>query len=175
MKSKRVLHCVGQALRILLLVFLGLVLIGNIYVAVARNFLGRKNPTVFGFTASVVLTGSMSGSIEVNDIVITHRQDSYAVGDVITFDAGGSSATHRIIAADDEGYHTKGDANNTADMMPTEQDAVIGKVILVIPRIGALFGFIRTPLGILCFLGLTVLIVELPSIAARLKKRGDVQ
>ena len=59
--------------------------------------------------------------------------------------------------------------------MPTEQDAVIGKVILVIPRIGALFGFIRTPLGILCFLGLTVLIVELPSIAARLKKRGDVQ
>ena len=174
MRIKRFLRYVWQILRIVLLVLIGLVLVGNIYLAAARNIFEQTNPTFFGFSSSVVLTGSMSPDIEPNDVVISRKQNSYTVGDIITFESEGSSVTHRIVAADEEGYHTKGDANNTADSQPIKKTAVTGKVICVIPKAGAVIGFIRTPLGILCFLALTVLIVELPSIIEYLKNKKEV-
>ena len=168
MKIKRFLR---YALRIVVLVLIGFVLIGNIYLVAARNIFGQTNPTFFGFSSSVVLTGSMSPDIEPNDVVISRKQSRYAVGDIITFESEGSSVTHRIVAADEEGYRTKGDANNTADDMPVKQESITGKVISVIPKVGAVIGFIRTPLGILCSFGLAVLIVELPSIIEYLKNK----
>ncbi len=173
MKMNRFLRNAGKILRIVLLGVVGLVLVGNLYIAAAKNIFGQRNPTFFGFSTSVVLTGSMSGFLEPNDMIVTHKQSVYAVGDVITFESEGSSVTHRIIAVDEEGYHTKGDANNIADRFPVMQESVTGKVVLVIPRVGAWIGFIRTPLGILCFLGLTVLIVELPGLVEYWKKRKD--
>lgn len=169
MRIRRFLRYVWQTLRIVLLVLIGLVLVGNIYLVAAKNIFGQSNPTFFGFSSSVVLTGSMSPDIEPNDVVISRKQSSYAVGDVITFESEGSSVTHRIVAADEDGYRTKGDANNTADIQPIEQTAITGKVICVIPKVGAVIGFIRTPLGIFCFLVLMVLIVELPNIVKRSK------
>lgn len=173
MKIKRFLRYMWQALRVILLVLIGLVLVGNIYLAAARNIFRQTNPTFFGFSSSVVLTGSMSPDIEPNDVVISRKHSRYAVGDIITFESEGSSVTHRIVAADEEGYRTKGDANNTADDMPVKQESITGKVICVIPKVGAVIGFIRTPLGILCFLALTVLIVELPSIIEYLKSKKE--
>ena len=173
MRIKRFLRYVWQTLRIVLLALIGFVLIGNIYIAAAKNIFGRANPTFFGFSSSVVLTGSMSPDIEPNDVVVCRKQSDYAVGDVITFQSEGSSVTHRIIAADEEGYRTKGDANNTADGLPIKKTFVTGKVIFVIPKVGAVIGFVRTPLGILCFLGLTVLIVELPSVIKHLKSKKE--
>ncbi len=173
MKIKRFLRLIGQVLRVSVLALITVLLVGNICLLVKKNVFGQKAPTLFGFSSAVVLTGSMSGSIEPNDIVFTHKQDSYTVGDIITFDSEGSSVTHRIIAADGEGYRTKGDANNTADAQAVKQSAVIGKVIIVIPKIGALLGFVRTPLGIICFLCLTALIIEFPSIANYFKKHKE--
>lgn len=175
MKIKRFFRCVGQILRVFVLLLITVTLIGNICIVAAKNIFGQKNPTIFGFSSAIVLTGSMSGSIEPNDVVVTQKQDGYAVGDIITFDSEGTSVTHRIIAVDDEGYHTKGDANNTADRLTASQESVTGKVVLVIPRIGALLRFVRTPIGILCFLAFTALIVELPGMVNYLKKRKDKQ
>ncbi len=175
MRTERILRCVGRILRVTVLILITVPLIGNIYIAAAKNIFDRKDPSFFGFSASVVLTGSMSGTIEPNDLILTHKQDQYTVGDIITFDSGGTSVTHRIIGTDDAGYRTKGDANNTADGTSVGQESVIGKVILVIPGVGAALGFIRTPLGVICFLGLTVLIVELPNIVNYLKKNRDEQ
>ena len=173
MRAKRLLRRVGQALRSLLIILIAIPLCGSLYIAAARNLFGQKNPTFFGFTASIVLTGSMSGAIEPNDVVVTRQQDSYAVGDIITFSAEGTSVTHRIAAADGEGYRTKGDANNTADPSPVAQEDITGRVILVIPRLGALLTFMRTPLGILCSLGLMLLIAELPGLISRRHTKKD--
>ena len=176
MRAKRLLRRVGQALRSLLIILIAIPLCGSLYIAAAKHLFGQKNPTFFGFTASIVLTGSMSGAIESNDVVVTRQQDSYAVGDIITFSAEGTSVTHRIAAADGEGYRTKGDANNAADQWPVAQEDVVGKVIFVIPKVGALLTFLRTPLGILCFLGLIVLIAELPGLISsrHTKKRHPI-
>lgn len=171
MKIKRFLCCAGRVLRILVFVCVAAVLVGNLYIAAAKNIFGQSNPTFLGFSDAVVLTGSMSGTIEPNDVILTHKQDEYDVGDIITFYAEGSSVTHRIVAVDEDGYHTKGDANNTAEELPVGREAVVGKVILVIPRLGTLFRFAKTPAGVLSFLGLAAIIIELPGIVKYIKKK----
>lgn len=49
MKIKRFLRYMWQALRVILLVLIGLVLVGNIYLAAARNIFRQTNPTFFRF------------------------------------------------------------------------------------------------------------------------------
>lgn len=175
MKTKRFSETICRVLRLTLFTVLVAALLGVFYPAAAKAFFGQKNSTLFGFSSSVVLTGSMSPAIEPNDIVLCRRQSGYFVGDIITFDAGGSSVTHRIVSVGEDGMRTKGDANNTEDAQPIKQSRVIGKVILVIPRVGAAVGFLKTPLGILCFLGAAVLLFEAPEIVRALKEKTHAE
>lgn len=175
MKTKRFSETICRVLRLTLFTVLVAALLGVSYPAAAKAFFGQKNSTFFGFSSSVVLTGSMSPAIEPNDIVLCRRQSGYFVGDIITFDAGGSSVTHRIVSVGEDGMRTKGDANNTEDAQPIKQSRVIGKVILVIPRLGAAVGFLKTPLGILCFLGAAVLLFEAPEIVRALKEKTHAE
>lgn len=175
MKLKKFLRVLCRVLRSVFRAALGILLLAGLYLAGAKVFEGQTHPTFFGFSSSVVLTGSMSPALEPNDIIVSRKQSSYAVGDIITFDAGGSSVTHRIVSVGEDGMRTKGDANNTEDAQPIKQSRVIGKVILVIPRLGAAVGFLKTPLGILCFLGAAVLLFEAPELfrSARKKRKTE--
>ena len=175
MKTKRFSETICRVLRLTLFTVLVAALLGVFYPAAAKAFFGQKNSTLFGFSSAVVLTGSMSPALEPNDIIVSRKQSSYAVGDIITFDAGGSSVTHRIVSVGEDGMRPKGDANNTEDAQPIKQSRVIGKVILVIPRLGAAVGFLKTPLGILCFLGAAVLLLEAPELfrSARKKRKTE--
>lgn len=88
-----------------------------------------KNPSVFGYSMYVVATGSMSGALEVNDVIIGKKVDvsTIIVGDIITYigseEQGASyknrSITHRVIEKRQVGetyyFVTKGDANNDPD------------------------------------------------------------
>ena len=168
MRIKIIMKRILQALRILLFAVVALILVGNIYTAAAKNIFGQKNPTFFGYSSSVVLTGSMSGTIEPNDLIITKKQNGYSEGDIITF-SGQTSVTHRIIGIENGRYRTKGDANNTADSSAVFQEDIIGKVVAVIPKIGAVIGFVRQPAGfIVCFL-ILIAMAELPGIIERHK------
>lgn len=62
-----------RALEILITVILALLLAAEIYVLAAENIFKKQNATVFGFKTAVVLTGSMSGTIEPNDLIVTQR------------------------------------------------------------------------------------------------------
>ena len=56
---------------------------------------------------------------------------------------------------------TKGDANNVVDeAVLTSQ--IKGKVICCIPQAGKLVEFLKTPFGIVCTIGLAILLLELP-------------
>lgn len=171
MKSKRIFHCVGQIIRILVFAVIAGILVGNIYIAAAKHIAGQTNPTFFGFSDSVVLTGSMSGTIEPYDIILTHKQASYAIGDIITFRSENVLVTHRIIAVEEDGYRTKGDANNVPDARAVAQESVTGKVIFIIPKLGSLLLFAKTPVGMLSVLALAIGMIELPNIVNYIKKR----
>lgn len=160
----RIFKSVGRFLSISLTLALAFVLACNIYIIAVRSVTGQRQPTAFGFSSAVVISGSMSGAIEVNDMVITQARDSYFPGDIISFDTGSSIVTHRILEVTEEGFVTKGDANNTADIHPVTPDQVVGKVVLVIPGAGSLIEGLRTPLGMMCITLLGISLIVVPSL-----------
>ena len=164
---------IGRILSGLLTGFLALILACNLYTIAMRYFAGVQQPAVFGYSTAVVISGSMSGSIEINDMVVIHREDSYAVGDVITFKSGDSLVTHRIVEETPDGFVTKGDANNAEDTRPVPPEAVVGKVVLVIPGIGLVIEYLRTPLGMTCLVLVGFLMIEIPAMIDRRRNRED--
>lgn len=155
--------------RIALITILALLLMCNLYFIAARAITG-EHPTLFGYSTAIVVSGSMSPTIEVDDMVIIHREDTYSCGDIITYKDGMSLVTHRIQEITDDGYIPKGDANNTTDetVLP---DSVVGRVVLEIPKIGKLVSGIRTPFGMCVILLIGVLLIEYPALSEKIKAK----
>lgn len=171
MRSEKVLKALRRTLQAIVLSVVAAILLANLYRIAAREIFKAEAPTVFGYFSAVVITGSMSGTIEPNDLIVTHKQSEYEVGDIITYQTGGTPVTHRIVAVNDNGYRTKGDANNTDDGADIQKEYVVGKVVLIIPKIGAAVSFIKTPLCMLILMGALALIIELPYITKQIKER----
>jgi signal peptidase I len=110
------------------------------------------------FHSEVVISGSMEPNIRTGSMIVITHQDSYAVGDVITFiDPMVGKNTHRIVAiATKDGvtyYATKGDALEEPDHIMVPADKVKGKVRAIMPWLGyaayAGFALILVPLALL--------------------------
>lgn len=158
----RVVRRTGRICNLILTVLLVIFLSVNLYIIFSRLVTGNKQPTVFGYSAAVVMSGSMSGTIEVNDLVINRKEDVYEVGDVVTFDDGSALVTHRIVEKTKDGYITKGDANNGADGETITAEYIVGRVILVIPGIGLLIAYLKTTPGLVCLLIIGFLLIAMP-------------
>ena len=86
---------------------------------------------LFGFSFFTVRSGSMTGTIEVNDVIIVDVNKNVHENDIITYyDEHDDIVTHRYIKTEGGKLITQGDANNTQDA-PIDRDDVIGKVIFV--------------------------------------------
>lgn len=109
-----------------LLVFLSL------YTVVITKVMHKDYANIFGYTYFIVASGSMSGTIEVNDIIVVKINDEYKVDDIITFKSDDAFITHRVISIDDDRVITRGDVNNIDDE-PVNKDAIIGRVSLIVP------------------------------------------
>ena len=167
--AKKVLIGIVAALCAVLLVY-------NAYMLIAKYACGIPMPTVFGYAGARVPTGSMdddSGDddIEIGDFVIIHAQDSYEIGDVVTFyDASANiTVTHRVVDIVDTTYYIRGDTTGyrdengrpitegvVTDAVPLEN--IIGKVVGVIPGFGGFIEFMQKPYGLLIVCGIGVLI-----------------
>lgn len=160
---------------IVLTAVLALLFVCNLYFIAARAITG-EHPTLCGYSTAIVVSGSMSGTIEVDDMVIIHRRDSYSWGDIITYKDGENLVTHRIVEIFEDGsYITKGDANNTADSEPVPFDSVIGRVALTIPKIGRFISALRTPFGMCCLVLIGIFLIECPALAERLRAKKEVK
>lgn len=152
---------------------LALLLVCNLYLILMERVMGVQHPTVWGYSAAVVASGSMQPALLVEDLIVNHAQDSYCEGDIITFRDGGSLTTHRIVEVTDEGYVTQGDANNTADPDLVPPDAVIGRVVGRIPGIGRAISLLRTPFGMLFLIFAGLLLIGLPFFFQRQREQTD--
>ena len=107
-----------------------------LYTFIVTDILKKDYVNVFGYSYFVVATGSMSGYIEVNDIIFVKLDNNIKhmdIDDVITFkNKEGEIITHRIISKSGKNLITQGDRNNTPDEAITSKD-IIGKVKLVVP------------------------------------------
>ncbi len=173
MKTEKTLTVLRKVLKALILIIVGAILLANLYCLAAGRIFKMNAPTVFGYSSAVVLTGSMSGTIEPDDFIITHKQSDYTVGDIVTYQTGGTPVTHRIVSENEKGYRTKGDANNTDDGTDIPKEDVVGKVVLVIPKIGAAIRLVRTPIGMLIMVAAIILITELPNLIGYIRRKNE--
>lgn len=117
------------------------------YTAIARA-MGNPLPTVFGWGNAVVLSGSMEPELPVGALLLIHREESYAPGEIVTYeDESGSLVTHRLVFLKNGEAVTKGDANNTEDT-PFLASQIYGKVRAVLPGVGSMILWLKTPPGI---------------------------
>jgi signal peptidase len=131
-------------------------------------------PIPGNYEVKIVQSGSMEPSINTGAIVVVKPQESYTVGDVVTFgedDKTHVPTTHRIIADRIvEGtvrFTTKGDANEDQDPGEIALDDIIGKVVFDIPALGYVLDFARKPLGFALLIGIPAAVIvfdELESI-----------
>lgn len=104
----------------------------SIYTFVMTDLLKKDYVNVFGYTYFVVSTGSMSGAIEVNDIIFVKITDDVKINDIISYKTDdGVIITHRLVQKIGDKYITQGDANNASDEAITK-DAIIGKLALTV-------------------------------------------
>lgn len=136
---------VSKILINILLLFILIITLIIVYNIVQVNFFNKEYYNFFGYTFFKVATGSMSGSIEIGDIVIAKLgNQNINVNDVIVYKQDDYIITHRIIEMEEENITTKGDANNTEDK-PITKENVIGKVIKVIHNVSIWESVLKTP------------------------------
>ena len=145
-----------------------------------------KNPL---FNAYVIVSPSMVPTISINDAIVVKRvdDDNYDVGDIITFsseDANykGLTVTHRIVnkqkvSSDSSFYTTKGDNNYVNDPALVATDAIYGRVLFKIPKLGYLQNFLSKPSNfVLCILvpAFLVIIYDLSRIGIMMFRKKEV-
>lgn len=119
----------------LTIVLVSILLFFSIFFDIQTTFLKKTYRSFFGISAFEIKTGSMENKINVGDLVIVKNTKNVGLNDIVTFETNGSFVTHRVVQLFGDQIVTKGDANNTDDD-PITSDNIIGKVVLIVPKLG---------------------------------------
>lgn len=139
-----------------------------------------------GVHVFTVLSGSMEPTYPTGSMIVVRpvKTEQLDTGDIITYVVSDNTlVTHRIagIVPDetDPGvvrFRTKGDANNTEDMLLVHQNNVVGSPFFCIPYVGYVVNFIRRPPGIYVAVAgasLLVMLMFLPDLFAKDDEEED--
>ena len=130
-------------------------------------------PTLFGWQAVALVSGSMSPLFNPGDVVVAEPFDGSQLepGTVIVFHAPGSGeiTTHRIVGVHGDGsYRTKGDANGIPDSSPVPPSAIVAVGRLRVPLIGLAIAWWQERAIVPLVLAVVVL-----ALAGALRDRGE--
>lgn len=117
---------------------------------------------LWGIKPAIVLSGSMEPEIPTGSLCWINTKadiDQIQEGDILAFTSGTMSVTHRVIAVTEEGFQTKGDANDTPDLGLVPKQNVTGKTVFWIPYAGYAADKLNTTSG--KFLAAMVLAVSI--------------
>lgn len=116
------------------------------YSLIQTKIQNKDYANIFGYTLFEVSTGSMSGAIEIGDVILVKicNDNIISPNDIIAFKQEEYIVTHRVIKIEQDKIITKGDANNSQDE-PISKDAVIGKVEHIIHNVGIWKKVMKTP------------------------------
>jgi len=106
-----------------------------------------------GNTQFLLVQGqSMLPTIEPGSFVVIKEQESYEVGDIVSYSTEknspfqGRNVVHRIIEERPEGFIFKGDNNPKKDPELVSRDHIMGEVVFFTPFAGYLLLIMRNPL-----------------------------
>ena len=129
---------------------------------------------VIGIKPFVVVSGSMEPVVEKGSISFINEHVKYSeirVNDIIAYSAPtGDKVTHRVINITEDGFETKGDANDVPDGFYTTEENFIGKNVFSIPKVGYGIKQIQTPKGKIVLVT-TIIVILLGSFLIDDKKR----
>ena len=124
----------------------GIVFVITAWLFVDKFVLQSPVPSFLGYASLTIETGSMSGTMEIGDMIIIKDTGDYKIGDIVTFMPDGATipTTHRIINYTESGeFVTKGDANNIKDTDNATIDQIYGEVVLHLPKLGQFASWVR--------------------------------
>lgn len=133
----------------------------------------KNNLIDTSYRAYVVTSGSMEPAIKTGSIIITKAKPYYKIGDIVTFKNAGNTVTHRIVDINLETITTQGDANDSPDLSTTPRENIIGGRFLVVPYVGWVIDFAKTPRGFVAMIVIPASIIiyeELKSLVSETKK-----
>ena len=157
---------IGIILNILIVLVTIFIIIG-IYYLFQIKILNKGYANLFGYTFFQVATGSMSDTIEIGDVIIVRITKEIEENDIIVYKEEENYITHRLILKNGEELRAKGDANNSEDK-PIKLEQVLGKVEIIIPKIGMWRDIIMTPE----IIGLIIVVIVLLSFVFFYNKNG---
>lgn len=128
----------------IIIILMSIVVIFAAAYVVQTRVMKKDYANIFGYTGFEVITGSMSGTIEVGDVVIVKIDDSIAENDIIVYRQENDFITHRVVNINGDILTTKGDANNSEDRQ-IDIKQVLGKVIYIIPKVSIWKKVMSTP------------------------------
>lgn len=106
-----------------------------------------------GIIPYVVMSGSMEPEIPVGSLCFVNtnvRYESIVKGDIIAFTSDGDFyITHRVAEVTADGFVTKGDGNNQADLWTVREKNYKGKTVVWIPYMGYILRIIPDFLNLL--------------------------
>ena len=134
-----------------LVAFLLSVLLLNLLTLWTVGKIKQGETVTAGYFCAIVGSGSMRPSISTNDLLVINGGGSYQTQDIVTYvSPQGTLITHRIKEISDRGYITQGDANNIPDEEITGQ-RVLGRVVVILPRVGGIITGMISSAGIILF------------------------
>ena len=167
-KIEKAINIIIKTIMNLVYTVLAIIVIVLIYNLIQITVLGKPYMNLFGYSLFQVKTGSMSGTIEVGDIVIVKLTKEVEKEDIITYEQEQMLITHRVIEKQGNNLITKGDANN-ADDKPITTDEVIGKVEYTIKNVEIWKKVLKTPEVYISII-ITLILFGITSMVGNFKK-----
>jgi signal peptidase len=141
--------------------------------------MGTTSPLV------VVTSQSMLPTLRVGDLAVIQARapDQIQLGDIIVYQDSsympGVSIIHRVMNIQVIGgvyyYTTKGDNNPSSDPGTRTYDEIVGVVVFVVPWLGNVSLFLRTPTGLLLVVAIFLAILFVPEAACKKKEESKVE
>ena len=167
------------ALRALAVVHMSAVLV---VVGLVGALLAGILPALLGDESFVVANRNMQPVLQVGDLAIVGPvgADRLAAGDVVTYRTPpdlDTAVTRRIISLDTDSasgrlsLQTRGDSDPASEQVTVARNAVLGRLIFSIPRLGLLAGFANDPAGKIMLIGIPALLLAADSLRSRVRRR----
>jgi len=147
--------------RIFIFLILSLVIGTTIYTVNIKKVTGKQLVMPFNKTIAVVLTGSMEPTIKTTDLIVVEKTDDYQIDDIVVYQDGNKLVVHRIVKIDGDIVITAGDNNGGSEDAPIKMSAIQGEVINIIPYVGQVLKIIKSPIGIIILIALSVCLIVL--------------
>lgn len=134
-------------------------------------------PCLWGHKPLVVISGSMEPTLKVGGILYYEKidLDDFNKDDILVYKTKNHIISHRIVEIIDDGFITKGDANNSIDSILVKEEQVLGKgTDWSIPYLGYYADFIYTHKYLL-YIAIAIIVVDLLKdlYHSHKKKRGS--